>query len=103
MVVLLAGLLSKLMLLAKIFLEDPPVDLGKSSGMILLLVETDVRSDLEAVTINTKKVLVLKGNHKLPCLQFSSLPHKPGNCLEQDVPEGHLEQAFPCLYISPLM
>ena len=49
-VVLLAGLLSKLMLLANIFLEDPPVDLGKSSGMILLLVETDVRSDLEAVT-----------------------------------------------------
>ena len=48
-VVLLAGLLSKLMLLAKIFLEDPPVDLGKSSGMILLLVETDVRRDLEAV------------------------------------------------------
>ena len=51
-VVLLAGLLSKLMLLAKIFLEDPPVDLGKSSGMILLLVETDVRRDLEAVRKN---------------------------------------------------
>ena len=55
-VVLLAGLLSKLILLAKIFLEDPPVDLGKSSGMILLLVETDVRRDLAAVT--KSKVIV---------------------------------------------
>ena len=48
-VVLLAGLLSRLMLFAKIFLDDPPADLGKSSGMILLLVETDVLKDLEAV------------------------------------------------------
>ena len=30
-------------------------------------------------------------------------PHSPGNWREQEVPAGHLEQAFPCSYIWPLM
>ena len=71
-VVLLAGLLSKLMLLAKIFLEDPPVDLGKSSGMILLLVETDVRSDLEAVTKSNVRVNI-KRKATIAMLAISSM------------------------------
>ena len=31
------------------------------------------------------------------------LPQRPGYDPEQDVPDGHLVQAFPCLYISPPM
>ena len=50
-----------------------------------------------------KVIYIRQAQLMVQTVYLPALPQRPGYDPEQDVPDGHLVQAFPCLYISPPM